>query len=114
MAFSQIALNERNKTMTCKQDTFKKIAKTAHIHIAADEQVVAQLQNDVQAILDHVEQLRHVDTQGRMPLIHPHPHHQHLRADTMHEDNHIHALADIAPLFGDDLYLVPQVIQTES
>lgn len=82
----------------------KKIAKLAHL------ETTTNLEHDVSSIMDYVDQLRQIDTTGITPLLNPLDLHQRLRADDANEENCLAELAEIAPLFADNLYLVPKVI----
>jgi len=68
------------------------------------------LAKEINAIMDFVQELREIDTEGVVPLFHPMDLHQRLRADEVTEDNCLAELAGLAPNFADDLYLVPKVI----
>lgn len=98
--------------MHATQDELKKIASLAHLDLDTDADMALQLADDVNSIMDYVGQLRGVDTHDITPLIHPLDAHQHLRTDHVINENHVAELASIAPLFADDLYLVPKVINT--
>ncbi len=74
---------------------------------------IAQLDDDVNAIIDFVNQLSAVDTQQVSPLFHPLSLHQRLRDDEITEEECIAELEAIAPLFEDNLYLVPKTIDVE-
>ncbi len=94
--------------MAIQENELDKIAALASIGMSADSKT--QLAHDVGAIMDFVEQLRSVDTHGIAPLHHPLDQHQRLRVDQVSEDNQVAQLENIAPLFTDNLYLVPKVI----
>lgn len=94
------------------QDELKKIANCAHLDLDADDEVTLQLAKDINTIMDYIGQLKGVDTQNITPLIHPLDKHQLLRSDNALENDFSAELAQIAPLFSDNLYLVPKVINT--
>lgn len=73
-----------------------------------------QLTNDLSAIMAFVDQLRQIDTTHIIPLAHPLNLHQNLRQDEVQSDNCVDQLKAIAPLFIDQLYMVPKVIPTET
>lgn len=98
--------------MPHKDNTFKKIANLAHLDIETNHDTARQLEHDVSAIMDYIEQLRQVDSRGVLPLFHPLDLHQRLRADEVCEESLVDELKTIAPLFDNDLFLVPQVINT--
>lgn len=70
------------------------------------------LVDEINAIMDFVEQLRNHDTARTAPIFHPFDLHQRLRNDTITEEDCSAELAAIAPLFEDNLYLVPKVIDS--
>jgi aspartyl-tRNA(Asn)/glutamyl-tRNA(Gln) amidotransferase subunit C len=90
-------------------NSFQKIAQLAHLELDTD---INQLENDVQEIINYVEQLRQVNTQHIEPLQHPLDTPQPLRTDHAIDDNLVTELGASAPLFQDNLYLVPTVIST--
>lgn len=94
---------------TTEQD-LQKIAALAYLEI--DTTSAQQLSQDVSAIMDLVDQLRQIDTTGVAPLFHPLDLQQRLREDHVLESNSVEQLANIAPLFTDNLYLVPKVIDS--
>lgn len=96
--------------MATSEQQLKKIAALAYLE--TDEMATAQLAQDVSAIMAFVETLRQVNTQATSPLLHPLDLSQRLRYDQVTESNNLQQLATIAPLFGDDLFLVPKVIET--
>ncbi len=98
------------KVLKSNENELKKIAALAHIE--TNDKSASQLAHDVSAIMDFVEQLRQVDTSSVQPLLHPLNLHQRLRLDEIKEKNCVAELAKIAPVFTDDLYLVPKVIET--
>ncbi len=94
--------------MPTSESELKKIATLACIKMDTDSST--QLGHDVGAIMDFVEQLRMVNTTDIAPLFHPLDLHQRLRADVANEENSVSQLASTAPLFAENLYLVPKVI----
>ncbi|WP_256478742.1 MULTISPECIES: Asp-tRNA(Asn)/Glu-tRNA(Gln) amidotransferase subunit GatC [Legionella] len=94
--------------MPSSQD-LKKIAALACIDLNTAS--AASLAKDVDAILKFVEQLHQVNTEGISPLFHPLNLKQRLRLDEVNEPDRSQELAKIAPLFTDNLYLVPKVIE---
>lgn len=94
---------------TTEQD-LQKIAALAYLEIDATS--AQQLSQDVSAIMDLVDQLRQIDTTGVAPLFHPLDLQQRLREDDVLEGNSVEQLATIAPLFTDNFYLVPKVIDS--
>ncbi|CEG57168.1 Asp-tRNA(Asn)/Glu-tRNA(Gln) amidotransferase subunit GatC [Legionella fallonii] len=97
--------------MTISQKDLEKIARLAYLD--TESSTTSQLTQDVSAIMDFVEQLRSADTHDVAPLFHPFALHQRLRIDAVTEEECIRELEEMAPLFDDDLYLVPKVIESD-
>ena len=96
--------------MITSECELEKIAALACLE--TDTHSAQQFTHDINAIMDFVAQLRSVDTSDVMPLFHPLNLKQRLRSDRINETNCTAALAKTAPLFKNDLYLVPKVIET--
>lgn len=96
--------------MSLSEHEFQKIAALAYLETNPSH--THQLAHDVEAILSFVKILRQIDTTNVVPLFHPLDLHQRLRQDEIVENNQVNPLAKIAPLFSDDLYLVPKVIDS--
>ena len=96
--------------MTISTQDLEKIARLAYLEIDAEHS--AQLTQEISSIMDFVDQLRAVDTTEIAPLFHPFALHQRLRADEVTEADCIAELEAIAPMFEDNLYLVPKVIES--
>lgn len=96
--------------MTISSKDLEKIARLAYLNI--DEEHGDQLTQEISSIMDFADQLRSVDTKGVAPLFHPFALHQRLREDEVTEADCIADLEAIAPLFEDNLYLVPKVIDS--
>lgn len=94
--------------MSTLEHDLKKIAGLAYIGMDSDS--TSQLTDDVRAIMEFVEQLRVVNTTAVQPLLHPLDLNQRLREDAISEENQVNQLGKMAPMFVDDLYLVPKVI----
>ncbi|USQ12570.1 Asp-tRNA(Asn)/Glu-tRNA(Gln) amidotransferase subunit GatC [Legionella lytica] len=97
--------------MTITPTDLEKIAQLAYLDTDTDH--MPQLIQEVNEIMDFVEQLRSVDTTDVAPLFHPFALQQRLRSDVITEESCLAELEAIAPLFEDDLYLVPQVIEQD-
>lgn len=95
--------------MPLSVDEFKQISELAYL----DTSLNAQLEKDIEAIMDFVEQLSAQDTSNILPLFHPFDLHQRLRPDAVTEEDCLAELAELAPLFEEDLYLVPKVLESE-
>lgn len=94
--------------MSITPKDLEKIANLAYLDTDADNS--SKLMQEVSEIMDFVDQLRSVDTTDVPPLFHPLALHQRLRADAITEESCLAELEELAPLFEDSLYLVPQVI----
>jgi aspartyl-tRNA(Asn)/glutamyl-tRNA(Gln) amidotransferase subunit C len=96
--------------MTISTKDLEKIARLAYLDI--DSEHSSKLTQEISAIMDFVEQLRSVETSEVAPLFHPFALHQRLRTDEVTEADCIAELEAIAPMFEDNLYLVPKVIES--
>lgn len=97
--------------MTITQAELENIAQLAYLDIKQEN--ITQLSQDISSIMDFVEQLRAVNTDGVTPLLHPQALQQRRRPDIITEEDCTLQLAEIAPSFADNLYLVPKVIESE-
>ena len=95
--------------MTLSTKDLEKIANLAYLDL--DLEHFPQLTQEISSIMDFVDQLRSVDTDGVAPLFHPFALHQRLRTDEITEVNCVEELKALAPLFEEGLYLVPKVIE---
>ncbi len=95
--------------MSLDADAVKKIAYLARLKI--DEADVPGYVNNLSNIIDLVEQMNAVDTEGVVPMSHPMDAVQRLREDKVTETDQREAFQAIAPKTEDGLYLVPQVIE---
>ena len=88
------------------------IAKLAHLaRIAVSDDEVGQVTERISDVLNLVDQLQAVDTEGVKPMAHPLDATQRLRADQVTEPNERDHFQAIAPATEDGLYLVPRVIE---
>ncbi len=88
------------------------IAKLAHLaRIAVSDDEVGQVTERISDVLNLVDQLQAVDTEGVNPMAHPLDATQRLRADQVTEPNQRDQFQAIAPATEDGLYLVPRVIE---
>ncbi len=91
-----------------KQD----VEKIAHLaRLAIDESAIPGYAQDLSGILDLVDQMNAVDTDGVEPLAHPHDATQRLREDVVTEENQRELLQSNAPQTDSGLFLVPKVIE---
>lgn len=86
----------------------QQLAQLARINI--DEAMVDEVASNIDNILNLVNQLQSVDTEGVEPMSHPMDAVQRLRADEVTESNQREALQAIAPATDKGLFLVPKVI----
>ncbi|MEE9342346.1 MAG: Asp-tRNA(Asn)/Glu-tRNA(Gln) amidotransferase subunit GatC [Gammaproteobacteria bacterium] len=88
------------------------ILKIAHLaRLGVDEGEVDAYAENLTKILDFVEQLESVDTEGVVPLAHPLEASQRLRPDEVTETNQREQLQANAPQVEAGLFLVPKVIE---
>jgi aspartyl-tRNA(Asn)/glutamyl-tRNA(Gln) amidotransferase subunit C len=95
--------------MSLDADDIKAIAKLARLKI--DDADVSSYATNLSNILDLVEQMNAVDTEGVVPMSHPLDVAQRLREDIVTESNQRDELQRNAPAVQDGLYLVPRVIE---
>ncbi|MGD2053686.1 MAG: Asp-tRNA(Asn)/Glu-tRNA(Gln) amidotransferase subunit GatC [Gammaproteobacteria bacterium] len=95
--------------MSLDADDIKAIAKLARLKI--DEADVPLYATNLSNILDLVEQMSSVDTEGVVPMSHPLDVVQRLREDIVTESNQREEFQSVAPSTQDGLYLVPKVIE---
>lgn len=97
--------------MTINLDELNSMTHLAYLEPDPDEQAV--LAAEISAIMDFVQQLAKVDTRGVMPLLHPMDLHQRMRQDEISaEEDCLAQLESLAPHFEDNLYLVPNVMES--
>lgn len=95
--------------MAISTSDIEKLAKLARIAISDD--AAAEVATRISNVLELVDQLQAVDTQGVTPMAHPLDAVQRLRPDVVTEPNERELFQSIAPAVQDGLYLVPQVIE---
>jgi len=94
--------------MALSAEQLRQLAALSYLQL--EDEVISPLTQDLNAIIDFVTQLQAVDTDGVEALRSPVDAYQRLRADEAQAAAPIEALANIAPSFKDNLYLVPKVI----
>ncbi|RUM94616.1 MAG: Asp-tRNA(Asn)/Glu-tRNA(Gln) amidotransferase GatCAB subunit C [Thiothrix sp.] len=94
--------------MSLSNDEVEKIAYLARLQIDAKD--VPQYTQDLSGILELVEQMEAVDTEGVKPMAHPQDITQRLRDDEVTETDQREKFQEIAPLTESGLYLVPKVL----
>lgn len=95
--------------MSLKTDDVRNIAHLARLHI--DEADVDKYAADLSSILDLVDQMNRVDSQGVTPLANPLDATQRLRADEVTESDQRDKFQGIAPDVEQGFYRVPKVIE---
>ena len=95
--------------MSLDADDIKAIAMLARLNI--DEADVPNYATNLSNILDLVEHMNAVDTEGVVPMSHPLDVAQRLRDDIVTETDQRDELQKNAPAVQDGLYLVPRVIE---
>ncbi len=94
--------------MSVDQAEIENIAALAKIRVNDTE--VDELTTRISTILDLVDQMQGIDTEGVEPLANPLNASQRLRADSITETDQRESYQAIAPATEDGLYLVPRVI----
>lgn len=95
--------------MSLQKEDIEKIAHLARLGISDND--VQNYARDLSSILDLVEEMNAVDTNGVIPMAHPLDEHQRLRADEVTEQDQREHFQENAPLVENGLFLVPQVIE---
>lgn len=95
--------------MSLDKTQVEKIAHLARLQI--DPADVPEYATNLSNILDLVEQMDVVDTEGVNPMAHPTDAVQRLREDVVTETDQRDQFQSIAPQVENGLYLVPKVIE---
>ena len=95
--------------MSLDKTQVEKIAHLARLQI--DPADVPEYATNLSNILDLVEQMDAVDTEGVNPMAHPTDAVQRLREDSVTETDQRDQFQAIAPQVENGLYLVPKVIE---
>ncbi len=95
--------------MALEKADVERIAHLARLGIDTDD--IADYARDLSGILELVEQMNRVDTEGVEPMAHPLEMAQRLRPDEVTETNQREKFQRIAPRVEAGLYLVPKVIE---
>jgi aspartyl-tRNA(Asn)/glutamyl-tRNA(Gln) amidotransferase subunit C len=95
--------------MSLSPEQVRQVAQLARLQLAPEqtEHYARQLSN----ILEMVDALSRVDTEGVAPMAHPLDMVQRLRPDVVSETDQRAAMQSIAPKVADGVYLVPRVIE---
>lgn len=84
------------------------VARLARLKIPED--ALSDVTDRFSRILDMVDELQQVDTQGIEPMSNPHDMVQRLRADQVTEPDQRAALQSVSPAVEQGYFLVPRVI----
>ncbi len=95
--------------MSLEKSDVEKIAHLARLSISDDD--IPSYADNLSNILQLVEQMSSVDTNGITPMAHPLSESQRLREDNVTELNQRDHFQQIAPATKNGLYLVPKVIE---
>lgn len=87
----------------------EKIAELAQLQIRESD--IERVIEKMNQVLDLVEEMQAVDTNGIEPMAHPLDATQTLRADKITETNQRDQFQELAPETQDGLYLVPRVVE---
>ncbi|QEM82224.1 MULTISPECIES: Asp-tRNA(Asn)/Glu-tRNA(Gln) amidotransferase subunit GatC [Halomonas] len=88
------------------------VLRAAHLaRIDLSESDAAHYLDDIRRILEMVDQLQSLDTEGVAPLAHPLEATQRLRADEVTETSLRDEYQRCAPQVENGLYLVPRVVE---
>ncbi|GHA16093.1 aspartyl/glutamyl-tRNA(Asn/Gln) amidotransferase subunit C [Arenicella chitinivorans] len=94
--------------MTLDKSTVQTIARLARLNV--DDTEIDTYQSELSNILDLVEQMDTVNTDGIEPMTHPFDATLRLRDDIVTEQNQRDKYQAVAPSTENGLYLVPKVI----
>ncbi|BBM02273.1 Asp-tRNA(Asn)/Glu-tRNA(Gln) amidotransferase subunit GatC [Microbulbifer sp. GL-2] len=94
--------------MAVDTQTVEKLAELARIAIS--NETIEEVSGRLGDILQLVDQLQAVNTDGVAPMAHPLDEVQTLRSDAVTESDQRESLLALAPLAEEGLYLVPRVI----
>ena len=90
----------------------QQVAKIAHLaRLAIPPEQIQHYAKELSQILELVEQMSAIDTDGIEPMAHPQDMVQRLRPDTVTETDQREHFQAIAPKVEAGLYLVPKVIE---
>ena len=95
--------------MSLTSDDVKRVAKLARLGLTEAE--TTETLTQLNSILELVDQMQQIDTNGVAPLAHPLELKQTLRADAVTETDQREKFQAIAPQADAGLYLVPRVVE---
>jgi len=90
--------------------TVQAMAVLARLYVS--EHQLPKYQQDLEQVLEYMQQLKQVDTDGVKPLAHPLDLPTAYRQDAVTESDQRTLLQESAPLARDGFYLVPQVVSS--
>ena len=92
--------------------TTENVKSIAHLaRLGVDEDRLSEYASEMSSVLDLVEQMNAVDTDGVEPMAHPGHATTRLRDDVVSESNQRESLQKPAPAVENGLFLVPKVIE---
>ena len=97
--------------MSLSLDDVRKVAKLARLELSEDD--LARMRPQLSAILDYVDQLQRLNTEGVEPLAHPLPVHNVFRPDEPAPSLPVDEALRNAPARAGDYFAVPAVFDTE-
>ena len=95
---------------TVSKDEIRALSRLARLRLSESE--VESLQGDLSGILDHMEVLTEVDTEGVVPMTHVGTSVQSLRADEVHESLDREKVLSAAHRVEDKCFAVPSILPT--
>ena len=95
--------------MSIERQEIEKLATLSRI--AIDEDTITEVSERLSSVLELVDQLQAVNTEGVEAMSHPMKATQRLREDEVSEINQREAFQAIAPDTEEGLFLVPKVIE---
>jgi aspartyl-tRNA(Asn)/glutamyl-tRNA(Gln) amidotransferase subunit C len=88
------------------------VERIAHLaRLALDEQDIPAYTKNLGSILDLVDEMQQINTDGVEPLAHPLDAVQRLRVDEVSETDQREKLQAVSPAVENGLFLVPKVIE---
>ena len=95
--------------MAIELDDVETVAHLARLHLSAGEK--QEVLNSFTSILQLIDQMQAVNTDGVEPLAHAHEAPQRLRDDVVTESDQRDTLLALAPQAEKGLFLVPRVLE---
>lgn len=95
--------------MSIDRSDVERIAHLARLEL--NEQDIPAYTENLSSILNLIDEMQQIDTDGVEPLAHPLDAVQRLRADEVTELNQREKLQAVAPAVEEGLFLVPKVIE---